>query len=381
MKTETVLNQSEADLNLENLPSAWKGEELFNSPYWNYRFRAEEISEIDAAIQMLNRSENNSDQQAISFDQLSKTLAKVSEELETGTGVALLRGIPVEQYSESEISTVYLALCRQMGRPVRESNSDFDAPSRTETQFITQIRAEAADSSEEGKQSNDAFKFHCDRCDVNSLLCVRQARTGGENRLASAITIYNKMRQSHPDLVEALFQDIPFFFEGEKNWTNYPLWWIHQGKFTTQYSSAYVRLSQLVPSAPRLTEKQKQGLDLLEEIGLEVGVTLRVEPGDWLLTNNHVIYHARSSWPIESGKYDRLLLRVWYSPFNSRELPDIPSFRTMWGAVAAGQPRGGFLPNHPTPVDQPIAEPLSDTDAYWLAQYMKGRWRGVDQIK
>ncbi|WP_124971104.1 TauD/TfdA family dioxygenase [Aphanothece sacrum] len=364
-------------MDLVSLSAAWKGNELLNSPYWNYRLTSTEIAEIEAAIHALKVSHD----QPIQFNQLSKTLAGVSEELENGKGAVLLKGFPVNQYSEEEIAEVYLALCRQMGLPVRESNSDFDSPIRKNTQFITYIRAEAADSSAEGKQSNDAFKFHCDRCDVNSLLCIRQSRTGGENRLASAITIYNEMRYSYPDIAQELFKEIPFFFEGEKNWTNYPLWCIHKGKFTTQYSSAYVKLSQLVLGAPRLTEKQKQGLTLLEEIGLKVGITLRVEPGDWLLTNNHVIYHARTSWPIESGKYDRLLLRAWYTPFNSRELPDKPSFRTMWGNVKAGCPRGGFLPNHPTPPDQPITEPLSETDAYWLAQYMKGRWRGADQIK
>ncbi|MFB2983268.1 TauD/TfdA family dioxygenase [Microseira sp. BLCC-F43] len=364
-------------MKLLNLPAAWKGNDLISSPYWNYRFTPEEVAEIEAGIHTLK----SSGPQAIKFNQLRKTLEAVSEELENGRGAVLLKGIPVHKYSEEELAEVYLTLCKQMGSPVRESNSDFDAPIREKRQFITYIRAEAADSSQEGKQSNDAFKFHCDRCDVNSLLCVRQARVGGENRLASAITIYNEMLQSHPEIAQELFKDIPFFFEGENSWTSYPLWCIHKGKFTTQYSSAYVRLSQLVAGAPRLTEKQKQGLDLLEEIGLKVGMMLRLEPGDWLLTNNHVIYHARSSWKIESGEYDRLLLRLWYSPFNSRELPDTHAFRTMWGSVEAGKPRGGFMPNHPTPPNQAIREPLSETESYWLAQYMKGRWRGVDQIK
>lgn len=371
-----TITKKEGGATLFNLPAAWKGEELLSSPYWNYRFTSTEIAEIETAIDALNIGAP----QKIKFEQLSKTLAGVSEELENGMGAVLLKGIPVERYSETEIAAVYLLLCQQMGLPIRESNSDFDSESRNLTQFITYIRAETADSSED-KQSNDAFKFHCDRSDANSLLCVRQARTGGENRLASAISVYREMFQSHPDLARELFKEIPFFFEGESNWLTYPLWCIHQGKFTTQYSTAYVKLSQLIPDAPRLTEKQKQGLKLLEEIGLQVRITLRLEPGDWLITNNHVIYHARSSWPIESGEYDRLLLRVWYAPFNSRELPDTPSFKTMWGNVAAGKPRGGFLPNHPTSLDQPITEPLSETDAYWLDRYLKGRWRGVDNIQ
>ena len=377
-----VSNQSNQDMpTFINCAAAWKGDELLNSTYWNYQLTAVEVAEIEAAICSLNNTENVFDNSEGQFNQLSKTLANVSEELENGKGAVLLKGVPVNRYSDEEIAKVYLAMCRLMGMPIRESNSDFDSPLRNRTQFITYIRAEAADSTQEGKQSNDAFKFHCDRCDANSLLCIRQARTGGENHLASAITIYNEMRQSYPDIAEELFQEIPFFFEGENNWTTYPLWCIHNGKFTTQYSSAYVSLSQLIPDAPRLTEKQKQGLDLLQEIGLKVGIKIRVEPGDWLITNNHIVYHSRTSWPIEPGQYDRLLLRTWYTPFNSRELPDTRSFKTFWGAVEAGKPKGGFLPNHSTPPDQPITEPLSETDAYWLAQYMKGRWRGVDQIK
>ena len=53
----------------------------------------------------------------------------------------------------------------------------------------------------------------------------------------------------------------------------------------------------------------------------------------------------------------------------------------MWGNVGAGKPRGGFLPNHyHTSPDRPITQPLSPTESYWLAQFMKGRWRGADNI-
>lgn len=358
------------------VPGDWRGEELLSSPYWNYRFTPAEIEEIESAMRA--QAAGNSPPQ---FHHLRKTFAGVSEQLENGAGAVLLKGFPVQKYSEAELAATYLTLCKQMGQPVRESNSDFDSSAREITQFITYIRAEVADSSKESKQSNDAFKFHVDRSDVNSLLCVRQARIGGENRLASAITIHNEMVQSYPEIAAELFQEIPFFFEGENNWISYPLWCIHKEKFTTQYSSAYVRLSQSVAGAPRLTERQQQGLELLETLGLKVGMTLRLEPGDWLLTNNHVVYHARSSWPIESGEYDRLLLRIWYSPFNSRELPDTPTFRTWWGLVEAGQPRGGFLPNHEIPPDQVITRPLPEKISYWLDRFLKGRWIGVDQIK
>ena len=168
MKTElkAVSNQSNQELaTLANCAAAWKGDELLNSTYWNYQLTSVEVWEIEAAIRNLNHPQNidNSD---IQFNQFSKTLAKVSEELENGKGAVLLKGVPVDRYSEEEIAKVYLAMCKLMGTPIRESNSDFDSPRRNQTQFITYIRAEAADSTQEGKQSNDAFKLHTDRCDA-----------------------------------------------------------------------------------------------------------------------------------------------------------------------------------------------------------------------
>ncbi len=361
-------------MNLLDSPAVWYNEKLFESRYWNYHFTAAEIAEIETAIRSLKTNPN-----AVSFPRLNQTLSAVSEELENGKGTVLLKGMPIGQYSEADLTAVYQLLCRQMGVPVRQSGANWDSDLRESSQFITAIRAEAHSSSQ-GQQSNDAYQLHTDRYDVLSLLCVRQARTGGENRLASALTICNEMLQSQPEIAQGLFQGMPWLYEGEGGWISYPTWCIHKGKFTTQVSSTYPRLSQLVKGAAQLTEGHKQGLESLQTIGNQVGVTLRLEPGDWLLVNNHTVYHARSSWEIESGDYDRLLLRVCFSPHNSRELPNTAPFKRIWGAVAAGQPRGGFLPNHATPPDQAIHQPLSTTESYWLDRYLKVRWMGLEQI-
>lgn len=362
-------------MELLDMSAAWQGHELLVSKYWNYHLTPTEIDEIEAAVQAIRASQK----QTVEFSQLRQTLAAVSEELENGTGTVLLKGFPVDRYSETELTAVYLLLCQQMGIPVRQSGANWNSPAREKTQFVTSIRAESS-SSKNGKQSTDAYGFHTDRYDALSLLCVRQAQVGGENRLASAVTICTKMLQSYPEIAESLFQGMPWLYEGEGGWISYPTWQIHKGKFTTQVSSTYPRLSQFVDGAPPFTEQHQQGLNLLQSIGSDVGVTLRLKPGDWLMVNNHTVYHARSSWEIETGEHDRLLLRVCFSPHNSRELPDTDTFRRVWGAVASGQPRGGFLPNHKRSPDQAINEPLSATEAYWLDQYLQVRWVGVEQI-
>ncbi|ABG52257.1 hypothetical protein Tery_3125 [Trichodesmium erythraeum IMS101] len=362
-------------MKLLNIPAAWTAQELLNSPYWNYSFTQEEVAEIEVGINIYQFSEN----QKFNFKRLKQTFASISEELENGRGIVLLKGFPVHKYSEETVADFYLFLCQQIGLPIRQSNSNFNSPLREKTQFITYIRAESKSSSD-GKQSNDNYQLHTDRYDLLNLLCVRQAKVGGENSFASAVNIYNEMIQSHPEIAQELCKGVPWLFDGEDGWINYPIWFIHLDKFTTQLSSTYPILSQLVSGALPLTETHKKGLDLLQIIGNKSKINIKLEPGDWLIVNNHIVYHARSTWEIESGDYDRLLFRVCCSPSNSRELPDTPTFRKMWGNVQGGKPRGGFLPNHKLPPNQAICEPLSKTESYWLDRYLQVRWLGVDKI-
>ena len=62
--------------------------------------------------------------------------------------------------------------------------------------------------------------------------------------------------------------------------------------------------------------------------------------GDIQLLNNHVIYHGRTAYrdDVPNGR-DRLLLRLWLAPANSRALPD--GFDRYWGSIAPGKLRGG----------------------------------------
>jgi hypothetical protein len=55
-------------------------------------------------------------------------------------------------------------------------------------------------------ESNVGQDYHTDQCDVVGLLCVRQAKTGGESTIASAVTIHNIMLEERPDLLALLYQ-------------------------------------------------------------------------------------------------------------------------------------------------------------------------------
>jgi hypothetical protein len=121
---------------------------------------------------------------------------------------------------------------------------------------------------------------------------------------------------------------------------------VHQGKFTTQYSRTFVEAAQKLAGVPRLSAAQNEALDLHAALCEELALTMELQPGDFQLLNNHVIYHGRTAYEDETGHdHDRLLLRLWLAPPNSRPLP--PGFEVLWGTTEPGVPRGGIQQSRP----------------------------------
>src|SRR5262249_60234750 len=81
---------------------------------------------------------------------------------------------------------------------------------------------------------------------------------------------------------------------------------------------------------------------------------MELEPGDIQLLNNHVTYHARTSFEDdEASGRDRLLYRLWLSMPNSRALP--PGFEVLWGSIEPGALRGGIAQACPPCAPQALA--------------------------
>ena len=194
--------------------------------------------------------------------------------------------------------------------------------------------------------TNGGLRFHTDRTDVVGLLCVRQARAGGVSTLASTPAIHNAILARRPDLLDELFGVYwrsRFGEEGTTKETAYPLpiFGLRDGKFTSHYSLTFIEAAQMAPGVPKLTDKQKEAIDMLMATAQELCFEMTLEPGDLQLINSHVTYHGRTPFEDDfAAGQSRLLLRLWLTMPNNRPLP--AGHEILWRNIEANTPRGGI---------------------------------------
>ncbi len=336
---------------------AWRGTAPAN---WHHRVDPMAAAEIERALERFDPAAwTRADATTLPLPALTPLLAEISERLETGPGIQLVSGLPVAGKSVDALRALFLAIGRGLGTPLNQNRAgelmaditDEGATRLEERGKIRTAEGETFLASRARVHSSGGLRYHTDRCDVTALLCIRPAAEGGVNRLASAIAVHDEMARRRPDLARLLYQDIYRSRLGEEVGDNaeyyaLPVFAHWRGHFTTHYSRTYVEAAQLNPEVPKMSPAQWEALDLLASLADEVAFEWRLEPGDVLFLNNHVVYHAREPYEDsdESGR-ERLLLRLWLSVPNSRPLPD--GHGVLFGDVRAGAIRGGIAKAEP----------------------------------
>jgi hypothetical protein len=322
-------------------PFAWKGAELQQRTDWIRPFSAAELSEIDTAVQDVKRrglTWLDVTREAFPLPRLALELAKIARELETGRGLIMLRGLPMT-YSPDDLRLAYWGIGANLGTALSQgARGELLGAVEDEAQNLELTRRR-------GAKTSARLPFHADRCDVVGLLCVRKAKTGGHSRVASAAAIHNEVLRRRPDLLDAFYADWYHSRQGEEapgETRAYPkpIFCIHDGYFSGIFSANYLRAAQEFPEVPRMTRAQEEALQLFGELSEALALEMTFEPGDIQLLNNHVTYHARTSFEdYPEPERKRLLLRLWLAVPGSRPLPEY--YRLVFGEIAPGAVRGG----------------------------------------
>lgn len=307
---------SERDFPHYTGPAAWRRADVATDDSWIRPFTSDEIDELEAALR--HAKATGKPVTALGRDdfplgELAATCATWLRELDHGRGFLLLRGLPVERWGDEDSALVYWGLGAHLGTPVSQNAAG---------ELLGQVRdhgIERRDPSLRLYKTRDRLGFHTDGADIIGLLCLRPARSGGISRIASSVAIYNEIRRQRPDLVPVLFEPFPFDRNdeqgpGEPPYFCFPLCIEIEGRLRTFYIGWYIRDSQRHPEAPRLTEAQRQAIDLIDATAADPAIHLDMDfrAGDVQLLKNSVILHARTEFEdFPEPERKRYLLRLW----------------------------------------------------------------------
>ena len=307
-------------------PAAWRGEDLAGDTSWIHHLSPATIAALDAALAHLKA-------QGLQFPDFTQAdfllpeafraeLAAHADTLENGCGFVVLRGLPIERYSDAEINAIYYGIGLHLGQPVRQ-NPRGDLLGQVMNVGDKTLKTTRV------YETNSYLPYHTDPSDVVGLLCVRKAKEGGLSSLVSVAAIYNEILRTHPEYLGLYYRQWYCAHLCEKGSEPglTPIFSYHDGKLSCRYLRQYFELGHEMRDLP-LTPVEVEALDLFDRIMSQPALRLdmMLEPGDMQFANNYVVLHSRNGFEdYEEADKRRKLLRLWLKMPNARALaPEFP---------------------------------------------------------
>lgn len=335
-------------------PRGWTRTDLEQDSSWIYRLTDIEIADLELALRHALETGKGFFEMSRDDFPLGKAmvdrLKEVVSSTQTDYGFKLVRGFPVERWTEEELRIFYWGLGLHLGVP---------RPQGKASAFMSDVRDAGGvyrASTGRGYNTSSRLDFHADGSDMVGLLVVRTAKSGGSSLIVSSITAHNTMLRERPDLVEVLYQPFTFSRQGEHApeeplYYQAPVFGVEQGKFVCRHIRNHITSAQLTfADVPRLTPQQTEALDLLDSTLAREDLCyhMNFEQGDLQFINNHIILHARTEYEdYEEPERKRFLLRLWLALPEGQPLP--VGLKDAYKDVSPKSVRGGFRGINITP--------------------------------
>lgn len=295
-----------------NSPAAWYGRDLRQRGNWLYTFSAAEIDEMERALaRVAGRDLEMLKAKDFSIPGVASRLAQWRRELQHGRGFVVLRGLPVERWSEADCERLFWCLGWHLGLPGAQNRFG---------ELLGHVRdtgVDPTDPSVREYRTRLGIGFHCDAADVVGLLCLQTARQGGASRIASSVTVFNELLRQGVN-VERLFRPFLLDAHAEGGLQTFPVapCRYHAGMLRTFYHSGYFRSAERYREVAPLPAADVALLDAYDAVAADPDVHLDMElrPGDIQLCSNHSIVHSRTAYEDDPDPAKRRhLLRLWLS--------------------------------------------------------------------
>src|SRR5262245_2152441 len=305
---------------------AWRRADFASPEAWTYRLQPAVLTELDSALRRIREAGREistltkADFPAPSFP---ADAAGLRNELESGRGFVVIRGLPIDRYSDDEAAIVYWGIATHLAKPIPQNAKD---------EYLFSVRDEGynfqRDYGAAGvriSRTASAIDFHTDSSaayagytpDIVALLTLQTAKAGGLTAIVSAQTIHNILREERPDCLQRLYE--PYYFDrraelrpGESPTLLAPVF-AYSNALTIRYFRFNLMKGHETAGAP-LTPIDSEAIDVLESVYRreELAVGFPMERGDMQFVNNRFVLHSRTEFEDhpEPGRR-RNLLRLW----------------------------------------------------------------------
>ena len=307
-------------------PAAWRGNRMAERSDWILSMDGTMTAELESAVATVEaRGADLFDvtREDFPLPAMSGLFQAILHALEGGRGFALLRGLPVERWSETGNRIAIWGLGTHLGQPVGQ-----DLAGNLLHDVRDTGRKFGTDDSIRYYQTSHAIRLHTDGGDIFALGCVRQGASGGRSLVVSAAEVFNEIVRRRPDLAVVLQEDFWMDARGQRpdgaRCQVLPVYTFHEGYLNILLKPEYIYSAQRFDDVPRLTGAQHEALELFHQVTREPGIPLEFDlrPGDVLLASNHTIMHGRTEFEdLPDPARRRHMLRLWLTIPNGRPLP------------------------------------------------------------
>jgi len=293
---------------------AWLGEDLARNADWCHVLTSAERDDLRRGLDHARATDKpmaSVSRRDFPLPRLEPVAARWLEELQSGRGFLNVRGIPFDD--DEEAAWMHWGLGLTLGTAVSQNAAG---------DLLGHVRDTGADPEDTAVRlykTRVELGFHSDGSDLVGLLCIRQGRSGGANRLVSTATLYNEILRRRPDLAPRLYE--PFYWDrneeqapGEDPFFALPICRESSDGLAFFYIGWYIRKAQRHARVPRLSREQTELLDLIDAIAEEprFHLEMRLEPGEVNYLKNNAVLHARTAFEDHSVEAEkRHMVRLW----------------------------------------------------------------------
>lgn len=329
-----------------NAPMPWYARDVRDDLSWVQRLSAEEVAGFDQALAhaktqpkpLLAMEQKDFPLSPAARNALERAIASTQGRW----GMCLVKGFPVDRWSEADCRLAYWGMGLYMGVGRTQNKA---------SEIINDVRDAGGDYKVKGGRgynTNAQLDFHQDSCDVVALLCRRTAKSGGTSKVISSMALREQVQARRPDLMAVLEADFHHSYQGTQDPSQAPFYrcpiFSRPGEVFTARTNRKntVAAQRDFEEVPRLTPAQIEALDLLDELmpSEQLCYSMELEQGDLQLLNNYVTLHSRTHFEDHEQPDDkRHLFRLWLAVPQSQPLP--PAFAEYFCDVRPGSVRGG----------------------------------------